>query len=743
MNTLTPSFREEGVFIGYIVKILTFLTTFFSLVFFSSFSYSAIVQIKFRGTHYVKESDIRKVISIKPGDVLNEDKIREDLQAIYDMGYFLTVRALKEDTEKGTVLIYQVEENPVVTGIKFVGVSSSEVKRLKEIVSLEIKKPWNFKKAQESKEKILEYLKKKGYTQAKVNFSTPPLKKESCVAIFNVEKGQRARIMEVEIIGNQFFSDSKLRSFMQTRFKKYLDPQILDKDMDKIIQKYKEQGFYFAHFKDSPQFEFFEKYRTRWVRIFLKIEEGKRYIMGDIRIKGNKVFSDKELKEQFRPAKGEIFNITKFKKSIQRINNLYGSKGYLFAVVENKLHFNQEKDTVNVVLSIKENGQVRVGDIKVEGNKTTKWRVFKHTILLKYGDVFDVSKIRESWRRLYNLGFFETVEMEPLYTSDPLILDLLIKVKEREKTGKLLLGASYNSNSGLEGFIQLSKDNLWGEGKAVNIDWEFGEKRNNYQIQYVDRWWKDTSTRLELSVYNKAYQFYDTEEGYMKKRSGVELVLGRPWFSNLSVTLSLKTEKTEISSLADRSLPPELEEGEKAYQSLKPSLIWDSRVRDEVFNSYKGFYGIVSVTKSGGFLGGDVDFTKFSTELRAYLRQGNFWRLPILALRIRYRWGEDLPLDEEFYVGGQDTLRGYEQNEFRSSRVLLGSMEFRMPLTENSLAYLFADAGKIWDSSSMDEYKVGYGFGLKFNLPIGIIRLDYGIGENEEPQIYFGMGDVF
>jgi len=384
-----------------------------------------------------------------------------------------------------------------------------------------------------------------------------------------------------------------------------------------------------------------------------------------------------------------------------------------------------------------------VGEIKLEGNEISKWRVFEHNLFLESGDIFNLGRMIESWRRLYNLGFFEKVEMQPLQTPDPSVLDLSIKVKERERTGKLLFGTTYSTNLGLEGFIQYAKDNLWGQGKKVSIEWEFGEKRSEYQLSYTDRWFRGTSIQLNLDLYNKDYRFYDGDEGYTKSRLGMEAGVGYPWFSNFTIFLTLKTETATISVIEDKELPSGVTVGTKSYQSVKPALLWDSRVRDEAFNPWKGWYVFCSLDKSGGFLGGNVDFAKYYAELRTYFRFGKLLTSPTLALRLRGEWGDNLPFDEEFYVGGQETLRGYKAYEFRSSQVLLGTTEIRIPLDQNFLSYLFVDVGSIQDSLTAEQVKVGYGFGMKMNTPLGVIRLDYGIGEDKEARFYFGMGDVF
>jgi len=741
-NCFSPSLKKEGGFIK-VKKIGLFFATFFLILSFFSLPNALaslpVIQIKIQGNRVIKEDEIRKVLA-GPGFSFSEEKVREQMQAIYNMGYFFSVKVLKEEITRGIILTYEVEEYPVVNNIEFNGVGSGEVKKLKSLTTLEIGKPWNYRKAEESRKKILDYFKQIGYTQAKVSFS-PPLKgDEEGTAVFFIKKGQRARVIEVEISGNIFFEDTKIRSWMRTRFKRYFDPEVLKKDIKRIVDEYQKNGFYFARVKIAA-LDFSERYRTRWVRVFLQIDEGARYRMGRLSISGNSVFSDSEIKIGFRPKEGDIFDTQKIKDSIRKIQKMYGQKGYLYVVIDNNLHFDRDRKTVDVKLLIKEGTQVNVGKIKIEGNNVSKERIFKHTILLKQGNVFNVDKMIESWRRLYNLGFFEKVDMEPVGTTDPSIMDLLVKVKERERSGKFLLGTSYSSSMGLAGFVQFSKDNLWGQGKMLSIDWEFGQRKNNYQLNYVDRWWRDTSTRLEFNLYNKAYKFYEDSEGYAKTDTGIGISLGRPWFSNFTFFLDLESKKTVISSIEGKKLPSGLVEGESAYQSVKPSLLWDSRVRDEAFNSYKGLYTLLSVEKSGGFLGGDVDFTKYYAEVRSYYRYGKFWKLPSLALRLRGRWGDNLPLDEEFYIGGQDTLRGYEINEFRGSKVLLGTVEVRIPVSNNFLSYLFVDAGRIQNTNI--EEKIGYGFGIRLNTPIGVLRFDYGISEEGEPHFYFGMGDVF
>ena len=701
---------------------------------------SLIKEIKIQGNYWIKEDEIKKVIKSKVGEALSKEKITGDMQSIYDLGYFSSLKALREDTPKGIILIFVVKENRKIAEIEFRGVKGKEVSKLKKMLTFKNEEIWNFNKIRESKEKVTEFYHKRGYLSAKVDISPVVIGKNECKAVIYVEKGKLIRVIEVEIEGNHFFSDPKIRSFMQTRFRRYFDRELLKKDIEKIIKAYRRSGYYFAYFKE-PRFNFFRKNRVDWVRIFLEVVEGKRFSVGKIDVEGNHALTTHQILDQLSPRVGVIFDPTQLKKSINRIQDMYGKRGYLYARVNSNLDFDREKGLVSIKIVIKENKQVRVGNIKIEGNKTTKRIVFDRTMLLKKGAIFNTEKLRESWRRLYNLGFFEKVEIEPHPTSSHSILDLSVKVKEAEKRGKLIFGSSYSSNSGLEGFIQVAKDNLWGEGKRIGVDWQFGKKRSDYDVNYLDRWYRGSSTRLNIHLYNKEYKYLDTEQdyNYTKRTAGLQIGLGWPWAKYLHFSLTAKAERVNI---AGEKLPKGLEPGEKTYQGLISTLIRDSRIRDEAFNPYRGSYSLISVEKSGGFLGGDVDFTKYEAETRLYLRRGEFWRSPILALRLRGKLGENLPYYEGFYIGGQNTLRGYQENEFRGTRAVLGTLELRIPLQRGMVGYLFVDTGKAWDKDPIGEFKTGYGFGIQIASPIGVLRFDYGIAK-EGKRFYFGMGEIF
>ena len=739
--------QKEGVFVrkaGEIVILAVLLP-----IFFLSGSMAQtppiIREIQIQGAKHIKAEKIKEVIKSRVGEPLSEEIIKEDMQAIYEMGVFSSLKALKEEVTDGVKLIFQVKENEEIAEIEIKGVSRREKKKINQLITFKEGELWNFKKIKETRDKILAFYDKKGYFSTSVDLFQVGLEKGECKAILTIKKGRRTRVREIKIEGNTLFADRKIRNSMKTRFRHFFDPKTLNKDLEKIVGLYQKKGYYFAYF-NPPRFEFFTKGKTRWVKVFLEIVEGKKFSVSEVELRGNQILSTSKILSQLRPGKGKVFVPIYLEESLEKLQDRYGEKGYIYAHLKPNLEFDREAGKVKILLQIEEGSLAKTGKIRIEGNTFTKERVFKHTLLLKEGDVLNSHKLREGWRRLYNLGFFESVEIEPLFVSSSTV-DLLVKVKEAEHRGQILFGAGYSSSVGLEGHIQLSKDNLGGVGKKIELDCKFGKKRNDYDISYVDRWWRDSSLRLECDLYDLLGKYYEREGAYQKKRIGGKIGLGWPIWKNVQTLIRFRNEEVTISQIEGKPLPGDLEldAGSKTERSLELMLDRNTRVRDEAFNSYKGSYSYFSVEKSGGFLGGDLDFTKYRAEWRGYLRKGDFWKSPILAYRLRGRLGEDLPFYEQFYLGGLETLRGYKENEFRGDKTVLGSLELRVPLNKELLGSLFVDAGKAWsEDSSMEDLKVGWGFGIRFRTPLGLIRLNYGVGEEEEEgRFYFGMGEGF
>jgi len=643
---------KEGLFIKKIIGLIAFSVLIFASLNSIAHASSIITDIQIKGNQHIKDSKIKKIIKSKVGKGFSETKIKEDMQAIYDIGCFSTIKVLRENTEGGMILIFEVKENEEITQIEFKG-GEDNISKVKKLITFKKGQLWNFKKVKKSKEKILKFYQEKGFFAVSVDISQNGLGENKCKAIIN-------------------------------------------------------------------------------------IKPGRKFFISEVKIEGNKILNRQSIMEELQIKKNGLFIPGQLNKGIERVRNIYGEKGYIYARIKHDLEVNREKNRVRVIINIEENILVRVGKIKLKrDNISSKERILKHTFLLKKGDIFNTKKIQQSWRRLYNLGFFEKVEIKPVPTFSPAIIDLVVEVKEIERKGELILGVGYSANSGWGGNIQISKDNLWGEGKKIGIDWKFGEKRSSYDMDYLDRWWQDTSNSVRINLYNKLHTYEDYEKGEM----GGRLILGFPAGKYTQFFLNFKNDNVKITKTGN-FLPEGLEEGVKLRRTLGLMLQKDTRVRDEVFNSYKGSYTSFSLEKSGDFLGGDIKFVSYGAEWRGYFRKGSLWKFPILACRLQGKLGENLPYTEKFSMGGQESLRGYKYGEFEGDKLLLGNLELRIPLGKDFTSLLFVDSGRMWDRD-LKFFKTGWGLGLKIKSPLGLIRMDYGIGEDNRGRFYFGIGEGF
>ncbi|GAI27692.1 unnamed protein product, partial [marine sediment metagenome] len=244
---------------------------------------------------------------------------------------------------------------------------------------------------------------------------------------------------------------------------------------------------------------------------------------------------------------------------------------------------------------------------------------------------------------------------------------------------------------------------------------------------------------------------------YDEERLGGKLIFGRKISDSVKLGLELKSERVSHEIISG-TLPEGTNEG--LTNSLMPIFAYDTR--DNVFDPSSGWYNSFSIEKAGGFLGGDYDFTKYNLTLRTYISTQFIEDIVdirsikkitdnlskgVLAFRAMGGIADvSLPSFAEYKVGGMNTVRGYDLGEFSGDRSLVFNVEYRFPLAENFQAVLFVDWGQAWkieESIDFADLKFGRGVGIRFDTPIGPIRLDYGIGEEGEGKTYFSIGHTF
>ncbi|HIU63756.1 MAG TPA: outer membrane protein assembly factor [Candidatus Avacidaminococcus intestinavium] len=480
-------------------------------------------------------------------------------------------------------------------------------------------------------------------------------------------------------------------------------------------------------------------------------------VFKDIKIEGNTKLSDKKIAEIFDLPKEQIINLKDVNERVRKLESEYAQEGFILAKITDVRVLPSGELYVEVNEGI-------VEDFKIKGNTKTKDYVITREMKLKKGEPFNTKDARRSMQRIYNLGYFEDVNIKLNPGKAPNAIEVEITVVEMN-TGTFGIGAGYSDADGFLGMVSLGDKNFRGTGDKINIRWEFGgdsDNNKNYEFGYMRPWLDDKETSLGFTVYDMTNEYADYDRNadeiarYDKQRRGQELTFSRRTNNEYVVNyLTFKNREDIYKGVADgyEGSDQYFEEGDKEARqkenfgktrSIGFTRTFDSR--DNISDPREGKRNSYSIEWAG--LGGDFDFTKYSADFRYYYRMGASDDVIALQLGVGYADGT-MPLSQRFAVGGSDTLRGYKDDQFKGNSMLRGTLEYRVPLIKKVQGVLFTDVGYAWDKKREKEdnfdlglMKYSYGVGLRINSPLGPLRLDYGIGD-DGGRFHFSFGGQF
>ena len=492
-----------------------------------------------------------------------------------------------------------------------------------------------------------------------------------------------------------------------------------------------------------------------------------------VAFEGNTVYTSEVLTKFMDLQPGQVLNSVYVGQKVQGINAAYARDGYMLAHVDGIRVDDQGVLHVHIVEGI-------VEDIIPAGNKKTRDKVITREFVQKKGKPFNKFLVRRSVERVYNLGFFDDVNVRMLPgDQDPNNVIIEIDVLEH-KTGTITLGAGYSKSDGLMGIIEFGEDNFRGTGDKFKVHWEIGGKKKykNYQISYLKPWIDSKGTSLGFSFFNREDEYTDyNEDGnevaeYNKKSRGFNISFGRQTGEYTRDYLTLESRKDTYkfdpdensengfrydkngAAAATDSYAPNgshnfkdenyREKNFGRINSITWQKVYDSR--DNIYEPTRGRRISYTAQWAGHGLGGNFDFYKFTAETRMYKKLG---AKNVLAFRARGGFIQgDAPYSQLFTLGGADSLRGYEDDQFRGKYMYNATLEFRFPIVKKVSGVLFTDIGDAWDApnvtwyNSKKTFNYGVGAGVRITTPIGPVKLDYGVGKHKN-KFHFSFGTQF
>jgi len=729
-----------------------------------------IVDVEIRGAERVDQSEILAVIKIRPGQRYSQRAISEDLQKVIRLGYFSDVRVLAEEKPEGLLLIFQVSEKPIIRKLAFEGNRKFDDKKLSEAVGLSEEGYFDSYLFNAGLEKIVELYKEAGFPNCKVTKSAER-SDEGYDVLYSIVEGPPLFISSIKFEGNRSFSAGKLKTLIGTKKRQLFlggglfDADSVRKDTLRLKKFYIDNGYRDATVEPTY---IYNKERTRMTLIFT-IDEGQRYTIGEIELRGNKVFTGREVRKVLKVKPGDKLIETKMIREEQRIQDLYGEGGYIEARVKRKMTYREAAPVADITYEISEGRKMRVGRITIKGNYKTKDKVIRRNITLAPGDVFNVKELRLSHSALLNRRYFDEVHFSWAEGELPDTQDITVEVAEG-RTGDIIFGFGVTSNSGAFGNIALTQRNFdiadfprsfkdfftgnafVGAGQLLRLQVQPGTEFSRFSLDFREPYLFDKPVSLSLSLFRheRAYSNYD------ETRTGAIVGLGRRFKRHFYVEAAFRIENIDINDV-DMTSPADLlaVEGASTIQSFIFTARWDKR--DNYWLPTKGYQITARVEPAGQLLGGDFDFTKYTLSASCHktLITDDLDRKHILSLSGKVGFAEPVgdtktvPIFERFFAGGATTIRGFDfrgvgphvaGDAIGGESLILASLEYNFPIFEESIrGVIFVDSGGVFPGSGdidFGQLRASAGVGLRIYIPFfGPIPLsfDWGFPIASEP----------
>jgi outer membrane protein insertion porin family len=723
----------------------------------------SIYKIVILGNAKVEEGVIRGAIKSREGGAFSVEKIREDLRSIFDLGSFTDVQVDIKSTPQGKEVIFIVVEKPSIKDILIKGHKKVKLDDIKEKVTLTSRSILNLEKVKESSEQIRKLYFSKGYYGVKVEYKIDYLETNEAVVTYTISEGPKGHIQKIIFKGNKKIKSSQLKKLMATKQRNIfsiitktgtLDEDILKNDLQLLTAYYYDQGYLDAKIAEPK----INLSNPKKIRIEIEIEEGPRYHLGNIDFKGNVLTTKEALFKGLKIKRGDVYSNSVVRREVSALTEKFANQGYAFVEVSPDISVDRSHLLVHLTFEIEKKKRVYYEKIQVTGNTKTRDKVIRRELSVAEGELYSAARMNKSRDRLKRTGYFKEVDFSTSRgsTEDKINVDLKV---EETPTGAITFGIGYSTIESVVGSASISDRNLFGLGYVASLKFNLGFESQNVRFSFTDPYFLGYPYMAGIDLYHERIEYFDT---YSYKITGGDIRFGKELTDILRIETMYKLESIDVYNVSlDASRYVKEQRGKKLTSAISVTPSIDNR--DDYFNPRRGGKHSLFIQNAGGILGGDNYFVKVvgSTSW--------FFPLPLnLTLNLRAQagvvspyGGKEVPIYEKFFVGGINTVRGFEygmagpvdinEEPQGAEKMVVFNAELIFPISREIglKGAVFLDVGKGFDKwSDMTPLRYGAGPGIRWYSPFGPIHIDLGFNLNPKKGekgyvIDFNAGSVF
>lgn len=732
------------------------------------------IDVHYSGPPKVSKEKILAQMQTKVGQAYSNSVVEQDIRSLYQSGEVLNVRIFAEAATGGVNVIVAIQTRSIVREIEIEGANRISAKKIRKKLKIKINSAVNEEELEKGRQDVVEMYQASGFNDidVKTRVDTIDEKRGLSRVVFTVNEGVKGAIRAIRFEGNTAFSDRVLRKQMKTRGKTViaifdksgrLDETQLQQDLDSVREWYQNHGYIDVEVKEVRR----EREKGPMI-ITIVIAEGTKYHVGKVVITGEKITTVEKIRFLLQMKEGNVYSPKDLHDDAKRVADAYGAGGYV------DLELTPEgkpagPGRIDIHYKIEEGSRSFVQRINIVGNTRTKDKVLRREVLVTPGDVYNTVRVDLTKKRLDNLGFFSKVETFPDDTGIAGRKDLTIQVEEK-RTGSLSFGGGFSTVDSLVAFVELTQGNFdiadWpgftGAGQKFRLRLQGGNQRKDFLLALTEPWFLDRRLSLSGQIYFSEADYLSSV--YSQRTYGFSEEIRKPLNAFMYFTVGYRREELEIYNILSGVHTELLDEaGARDRSQFNSSIVFDRR--DNPNLTRHGQRISISPYVAGDYLGGNTQVYGFDAEVSQYLHMP--WDMILLlnhevASVNSWGTGNEVSIFDRLFLGGSNNLRGFEFRDIgpRDSfgeplggRALSRTtVELTFPLVEDKArGAFFYDAGFV----NTDPFDFGttnlasdVGFGIRLVLPIGPLRVDYGIplqkdGRSGGGKFNFNVGYQF